>query len=123
MWGGARAPEFSAVGKGHTHRGPPRPPLGRKSVMDFDGLFKVCVATPLRGFVEVVEPEPRPRVRHVTWWGEETVRPLSQHSGPGVRRGQGASWAAWVPQPGPCTPPRSLAPRVALSGATPFAIV
>ena len=34
--------------------------------MDFDGLFMVCVATPLWGFVEVVEPEQRPRVRHVT---------------------------------------------------------
>lgn len=75
-----------------------RPP-GRKSVMDFDGLFKVCVATPLRGFVEVVEPEPRPRVRHVTWWGEQTVRPQSQRSGPAVRRGQGASWAAGTPHP------------------------
>ena len=67
--------------------------------MDFDGLCKVCVATPLRGFVEVVEPEPRPRVRHVTWWGGQTVRPRSQRSGPAVRRGQGASWAAGTPHP------------------------
>lgn len=28
----------------------------RKSVMDFNGLFKVSVATSLWGFVEVVEP-------------------------------------------------------------------
>lgn len=66
--------QSSRLVKGTPTAVPPRPPL-RESVVDFNGLFKVRVATPLWGFVEVVEPQPRPRVRHVTWWRRDNSAP------------------------------------------------
>lgn len=40
--------------------------------MDLNGLLQVRVATPLWGFVEVVQAQPGPRMRHVTWGERES---------------------------------------------------